>query len=187
MLAVPLPGAPAAGGGGSPRADGAARPLNGCPDGSAAAAAGGGCGTCPSGRAPPSSGCSAGPAPRAVPAGTSRNPPAGVAVPVPLPGCGTCRIRRLWQITAGQHLPVGASFGVRSQFPALWVRVAALWEGCALLGALGTADAGEKKINKQHLFGVVKGLACFFLCVRLFCFYFACSRKSNVKENIFKS
>lgn len=64
----------------------------------------------------------------------------------------------------------------------LWVRVAAVWKGCALLGALGTADAGEKKTNKQHLFGVVKGLACFFLRVRPLCFYFACSRKLTLKS-----
>lgn len=55
-----------------------------------------------------------------------------------------------------------------------------MWEGCALLGALGTDDAGEKKINKQHLFGVVKGLAWFSLRFRPVCFNFAYSMSENI-------
>lgn len=141
------------------------------------------------GGARPSSACSASPAPRAFPHGrAATRPPASPSrclcqavalLARDLPGARHCRERRRWEVPAGQRLPVGASLGVRSQLPALWVRVAAVWEGCALLGALGTTDAGEKKINKQHLLGVVKAPACFFLHVMAPCFYFAYTMSEN--------
>lgn len=66
------------------------------------------------------------------------------ALPGPA-GCAALPDRRLWQSLTGQHLPVGASSGVPSQLPALRAGVVVLWKGCALLGALGTADAGKRK------------------------------------------
>lgn len=90
VLPVPLPGL--CGGGrrrpwAGPRADGAARPLNG--SGSGASTAPGplllaGLRDQPRGRRRSPWPCSA---PRAVPAGTSRNSPTGAAVPVPVPDC----------------------------------------------------------------------------------------------------
>lgn len=132
---LPVPPSRAAAAGGrkpraGPRADGAARPLNGCGSGASTApglpllagAAGPARGP-PSSVAVPDRAAAAAPAPRRgqLPQGraATRPPGASAGLQRDLPGARHCRDRRLWQIPAGHHLPLGASLGVQRQLPAL--------------------------------------------------------------------
>lgn len=183
-----------------PRADGAAPPLNGCGSGRGASTASrpvllaGAAG--PARPPPPSLAVpteqrlqrqprAAGNSRRDEPQPARRRCRPGVSARVQrcrdLPGARHCRDRRLWQSLTGQHLPVGASLGVRSQLPALGESGGGL-EGLRPPRCSGNCRRWGKENKQAASVWSTKRADLFLLRVRPLCFYFAYSKKLTLKS-----